>query len=297
MRLAAIDIGSNAIRLYIGNVSIKNKKIRVKKESLIRVPVRLGLDVFYDQEISAKKADKLKEAMIAFRSLLKLYDVEDTIALATSAMRDATNGQMIIEEIHKATDIRIQAITGIEESRLIFGSIVDKLEDVEGKGYLSVDVGGGSTETLVYSNGEILDVRSWNIGTVRLLNDEVKEEDWHAMHQWLAQYNHRFKPFYGIATGGNINKIRKMYFTKAGEYLTHTVLKNIKEHLQSFSYKERVEELGLRPDRADVIIPASHIYERVMFWSGVSRLYIPKLGLADGAIKELYLQKQNSNNK
>jgi exopolyphosphatase/guanosine-5'-triphosphate,3'-diphosphate pyrophosphatase len=294
-KYAAIDIGSNAIRLLIANIiEEKGKPTRFKKSSLVRVPIRLGSDVFVKQKISKHNIDRMLDTMQAFKLLMKSHNVEKYKACATSAMREASNGQLIADKIESLANIKIDIIDGEEEAAIIAATDLQSYIDVN-KTYLYVDVGGGSTEFTVIHNGETVTSKSFKIGTVRLLNDIVKKETWNELESWIKQNTAVYDKVDVLGSGGNINKIFKISGKMMGKPLTYFYLTTYYNMLQSYSYEERITELDLNQDRADVIIPATRIYLSAMKWSGAKDIYVPKIGLADGIIKSIYYDTVSSN--
>ncbi len=291
-KYAAIDIGSNAIRLLINNIiTIKGEEPQFKKSSLVRVPIRLGADTFVKGKISSENRKRMIDALNAFKLLMKIHKVEKYRACATSAMREASNGIETIEEIYQETGVKIDLIDGKTEAAIIFST--DLREFIkENASYLYVDVGGGSTEFTVFSNGKIINSKSFKMGTVRLLNKmDNKKELWKEMEKWIVKNTKNLKRLSLIGSGGNINKIFKMSGKAPGKSLSYIYLNAHYKFLKQLSYQERITELGLNPDRADVIIPASKIYLNAMKWSGATKIYVPKIGLSDGIIKTLYKKK------
>ena len=289
-KYAAIDIGSNAIRLLVSDIiEQKDKPAKFKKTSLIRVPIRLGADVFIKGEISEASITRMLDAMTAFRLLMQAHGVKRYKACATSAMREAINGEEVTTIIKEKTDINIDIIDGEIEAAIIATTDLNDYID-ENKTYLYVDVGGGSTEFSVIDQGEKIASKSFKIGTVRLLNDIVKKETWFELEQWIKQHTEAFDKIDLIGSGGNINKIFKESGKSIGKPLTYFYLTNYYNMLQSYSYEERITELNLNQDRADVIIPATRIYLSAMKWSGARDIYVPKIGLSDGIIKSIYLE-------
>ena len=259
---AAIDIGSNAVRLLIKSIdreAVQEKKI--KKVMMLRVPLRLGFDVFSIGELSEKKADKLRRLMKAFRQLMKIYDVDDYRACATSAMRDARNGRTIIKKIEKDTGIRIEIIDGQEEARMIYNNHIECMEDRHGN-YMYVDVGGGSTEVNLLVKGELVCSKSYNIGTVRMLNDAVDFGEWKRLEADMKTLSENYLGTNIIGSGGNINKLYRLAekTDKKRQRISVTVLKSLYEKLKLLSFEERMQVFNLKPDRADVIVPASEIF-------------------------------------
>jgi exopolyphosphatase/guanosine-5'-triphosphate,3'-diphosphate pyrophosphatase len=287
MRLSAVDIGSNAVRfLFIEVINDKNTPI-FKKLSLLRLPIRLGEDVFVKGKISKEKQTHLVEAFGAYKHLLNVFEVEKFRICATSAMRDAINGKETADLVKKQTGLNIEIIDGNNEATLIYDTHVAEIFGKDNT-YLYVDVGGGSTELTLFVKGEMKLSHSFKIGTIRIKNDLVSHRSWDEMEQWIKQNIKPYKPKAAIGTGGNINKIYKMLDGKNYAPISYSKIKNLKEQLEEYTYEERIRELGLKPDRADVIIPAAKIYLSVMKWSGVKEMLVPKVGLADGIIHELY---------
>lgn len=293
-KYAAIDIGSNAIRLLISNVIIsKDKEPKFKKSSLVRVPIRLGTEVFVTQGmISEDSIHRLIDALNAFKLLMKTHHVERFKACATSAMREARNGEEVVQEILQKTGIQIDIIGGKEEAAII--SSTDLNELIEGdSSYLYVDVGGGSTEFTLFSKGKIINSKSFKIGTVRLINNKksVNKEIFADVEKWIKKNTKDLKGISLIGSGGNINKLFKMSGRTEGKPISYIYLSAQYQFLKRMSYEERISELSLNPDRADVIIPATKIYLSAMKWSNARKIYIPKIGLVDGIIKSLHLNK------
>lgn len=294
-KYAAIDIGSNAIRLLIANViEEKGKEPRFKKSSLVRVPVRLGADVFLEQTISDYNRERIIDTMKAFKLLMKTNNVVKYKACATSAMREADNGHEIADLIYKKTKIKIDIIDGEEEAAIIAATDLHSFID-NSKTYLYVDVGGGSSEFSVIDKGETITSKSFKIGTVRLLNDIVKNETWNELEKWIKDNTSFYEKVDVIGSGGNINKIFKISRKSLGKPLTYFYLTSYYKTLQSYSYEERITELDLNQDRADVIIPATRIFLSSMKWSGAKDIYVPKIGLSDGIIKSIYRKTVSSN--
>ena len=287
---AAIDIGSNAVRLLIKSIAreaVQEKKI--KKVMMIRVPLRLGFDVFSIGELSEKKADKLRRLMKAFRQLMKIYDVDDYRACATSAMRDARNGRTIIKKIEKDTGIRIEIIDGQEEARMIYNNHIECMEDRLGN-YMYVDVGGGSTEINLLTNGELVWSVSYNIGTVRMLSNAVKEGTWQQMEEELMKVTEGVAAINIIGSGGNINKLFRLADKKDKKLqrLPVSSLQTVYDVLKPLTPEERVEAFSLKQDRADVIVPAAEIFLKIAEVVHAEYIYVPVIGLSDGIIDNLY---------
>lgn len=288
-KYAAIDIGSNAVRLLISNiVLVEDEEPKFKKSALIRVPIRLGADAFISGTISENNSIRMIDAMKAFKLLMKVHGVESYKACATSAMRDASNGAELIARIKEEADISIEIIDGKKEAQIIASTDLSQL--IEGhKSYLYVDVGGGSTEFTIFSKQKLVASKSFKMGTVRLLNKEVdKKETWKEIKKWIEANTKNMKKIVLIGSGGNINKIFKMSGQKVDKPLSYIYMNAHYQFLKKMSYDERISELGLNPDRADVIIPATKIYLSAMKWSGAKKIYVPKIGLSDGIIKSLY---------
>lgn len=287
---AAIDIGSNAVRLLIKSIdreAVQEKKI--KKVMMLRVPLRLGFDVFSIGELSEKKADKLRRLMKAFRQLMKIYDVDDYRACATSAMRDARNGRTIIKKIEKDTGIRIEIIDGQEEARMIYNNHIECMEDRLGN-YIYVDVGGGSTEINLLTNGELVWSVSYNIGTVRMLSNAVKEGTWQQMEEELMKVTEGVAAINIIGSGGNINKLFRLADKKDKKLqrLPVSSLQTVYDVLKPLTPEERVEAFSLKQDRADVIVPAAEIFLKIAEVVHAEYIYVPVIGLSDGIIDNLY---------
>lgn len=287
-KYAAIDIGSNAIRLLIANIiEQENGPTLFRKNALVRVPIRLGEDVFINGEISAKNQERMEDAMKAFRLLMNAHQVLEYRACATSAMRDARNGFAFAKALKKKTNITIDIIDGEEEAKIIAATDLNSFIK-EDRTYIYVDVGGGSTEITIYHMGNMIASRSFKIGTVRLLNDLVSQEDWDIMQKWIALKCANYDHIDLIGSGGNINKVFKLSAKKPGKTLSYLFLTQLYKELQNMSYDERIIKLELNPDRADVIIPALRIYLQAMKSSKAKQIIVPKIGLADGIIKSLY---------
>ena len=287
-KFAAIDIGSNAIRLLTHNViEEKNKETLFRKSALIRVPVRLGEDSFTVGEISTRNEQRIIDTMKAFKLLMNVAGVEQYMACATSAMREANNGLDIIDRIFNESGIKIELIDGKKEAAIIASTDLNQLIKKD-KSYLYIDVGGGSTEFTLFSEGKITVSKSFKLGTVRLLNKMVQEATWEKLENWIKQYVKGAHDLSIIGSGGNINKLHKMSGKKEGEPLSYIWLQAQYHFLESLSYEDRISELGLNPDRADVIIPATRIFISAAKWSGAKKIHVPKIGLSDGIIKMLY---------
>lgn len=289
MVFAAIDIGSNAMRLLFCRVYEVDGKAHFSKEELVRMPIRLGEDVFLQGKISDTKAQRLVTTLRGFGDLIRAYGVVGYRAVATSAMRDATNGEEIITRISKESGINVEIIDGKAEANLVFSNHIEELLNPK-HAYLYIDVGGGSTELTLYFDNKVVAARSFNIGTVRMLLDKVEKEEMEEMKAWLKRNTTGIHPLSAIGSGGNINKIFKMSGKKETKHLSYDRLKGIYEMLCSYTYKERIERLNLKPDRADVIIPAAKIFLTTMKHADIEKVFVPQVGLSDGLVHGLYEQ-------
>ncbi|HFS68105.1 MAG TPA: exopolyphosphatase [Flavobacteriia bacterium] len=290
-KYGAVDIGSNAVRLLISNVVLsENKDPKYRKVSLVRVPIRLGRDVFTKGTISKENINRMVDAMQAFQLLMKVHHVDRYSACATSAMREAENGKEVAKQIKEIAGIDIAIIDGQAEAKIIASTDLKDLI-VSDKSYLYVDVGGGSTEFTFFSEGKIVESRSYKIGTVRMLNNSDKENKkiFKEIEKWIKKTAKNLPRLSLIGSGGNINSIFKQSGTAYGKPLSYIYMNAHYKFLKSMTYEERITELGLKPDRADVIIPATKIYLSAMKWSGANKIYVPKIGLADGIIRSLHL--------
>lgn len=288
MILAAIDIGSNAARLLITEVSVyTDGTIDYTKQNLLRVPLRLGFDVFDKGEISDEKKQKLINTIKAYKILMDIYGVVAVKACATSAMRDAANGKKILAEIKKEVGVDINIITGHEEANVIYETHIAE-NMVPEKSYLYIDVGGGSTEVTLFSDNHIIFKESFNIGTIRLLHEKVSNEQWDHMKWYIKTHTKDYPAIEAIGSGGNINKIFSISKRKEGKPLTLELLKDYHKELSYSTLEERKHLYNLRGDRADVIVPALQIYIALMRWAKADEIYVPKIGLADGLVKILY---------
>lgn len=290
-KYAAIDVGSNAMRLLVANIiEEQGKETHFSKSSLVRVPIRLGQDAFTVGEITEENIDRMVDAMKAFKLLMKVHKVEKYMACATSALREAYNGKEVVEIIKKKADIKIEIIDGKKEAAIIASTDLHYLLKTENT-YLYVDVGGGSTEFSLFSEGKMVISKSFKVGTVRLLNNMVGEIVWHEIEKWIKLNTHQFENVTLIGSGGNINKLFKMSGKQNEKPLSYIYLNAQYTNLNALSYEQRISDLGLNPDRADVIIPAIRIYLNAMKWSGARNIYVPKIGLADGIVKAMYYGK------
>lgn len=288
MKLAAIDIGSNAARLLINDVINTQKgKPEFVKLALVRVPLRLGFDVFENGIISEEKADKFVTTIKAYKHLLDVYEVKHLITAATSAMRDASNSETIINRIKEETGLQINVITGEDEAKYIYENhFADNLNSQES--YLYIDVGGGSTELTFFSDGKLITQQSFNIGTIRLLKKQVTQEHWTEMRNFIRDKLQGYHHITAIGSGGNINKVFSLSKRKEGKPLNLELLRNYYNEFSALSVQQRISTYGMKEDRADVIVPALLIYINVMNWAEADEIFVPKIGLADGLIHILY---------
>jgi exopolyphosphatase/guanosine-5'-triphosphate,3'-diphosphate pyrophosphatase len=291
MRLAAIDIGSNAARLLISDVTLgDNERPQFQKINLVRVPLRLGFDVFEQKQISPEKEAMILNTLRAYKYLLDAYGVQHLKAAATSAMRDAQNSQDIIDKVKSETGIQIEVISGDMEASLLYENhVAEKLvRDHGDHAYIYIDVGGGSTELTFFARGEMKFKRSFNIGTIRLLKNQVNDALWDDMKDFVKRNIKGYDDIVAIGSGGNINKVFSLSKKKEGKPLHIELLKDYLKEFSSFTVAERMRLYNLREDRADVIVPALQIYINVMRWADIQEIYVPKIGLADGLIQHLY---------
>jgi exopolyphosphatase/guanosine-5'-triphosphate,3'-diphosphate pyrophosphatase len=294
MILAAIDIGSNAARLLITEVIETEKKPLFEKLNLVRVPLRLGFDVFEKKEISEMKTTMLLNTIRSFKYLMDAYRVSYFKAAATSAMRDAVNGPQIIETVTQTTGIQIEIISGDDEAAFIYENHIAENLTSENS-YLYIDVGGGSTELTCFADNRLLFKKSFNIGTIRLIKNQVTEAHWDGMKDFLKkETKNTAKHITAIGSGGNINKVFSLSKRKDGKPLSLELLKDYYKELNSFSVPDRMRLYNLKEDRADVIVPALLIYMNVMRWIDADEIFVPKIGLADGLIQALYRELQTT---
>lgn len=286
MRFAAIDIGSNAVRLLIANIIETESGYVYKKDTLLRIPLRLGDDAFINNKLSEKKIKELSQTMLAFRNLMDVFKVSNYLAYATSAMREAKNGQDVIKRIKKEANIKIEIISGQVEAKMIYSSHIEQTLDQK-KNYVYVDVGGGSTEISFFVKNKVVASQSFNIGTIRMLDNKDTETEWDRMKEFLKDKSKNIKPIIAIGTGGNINKLHRLSGEKDSSPLTFNKIKSLYNYLNSYSLKDRIQILELNQDRADVIIPATEIYMTVMKYVGAKIMHVPKVGLVDGIIVHL----------
>lgn len=287
MKFAAIDIGSNAVRLLLSHVYDDGVVTQFKKAELIRIPLRLGEDSFLTKKISPDKISKLVSAMKAFKNLIDVYEAIDYRACATSAMRDAENGREVIEQVRREAGIKIEIIDGKTEADIIYSNHIEEHLD-KNNSYLYIDIGGGSTEITLFSKNKAVASQSFNIGTIRMLHNQIDKEYWNYFKNWVRDVTKAHKPLIAIGSGGNINKLFRMSGRKNNKPVTTSKLKSLYEMMDSYTYDERVKVLGLNPDRADVIIPASKILLSVLKHAEIDKVIVPQIGLSDGIVHQLY---------
>lgn len=287
MRFAAIDIGSNAVRLLLCNVYDDNNEPVFKKAELVRMPIRLGEDAFRYRRISDEKIAQLAKTMRAFKLLIEVFGAIDYRACATSAMREAENRKEVIRAVKEQSGIEIEVVDGKMEAQIIYSNhIAEHL--AHDQSYLYIDVGGGSTELTLFADNHIIASQSFNIGTIRLLQDQVSKETWSYFKDWVRDKTCDYQPLTAIGSGGNINKLFKMADRKENKPLTIDRIREIYDYLRLHSVEERITRLGLNPDRADVIVPAARIFLTVMKTAGIDRIIVPQIGLSDGIVHLLY---------
>ncbi len=290
MKLAAIDIGSNAARLFISEVRIyTDGSPDFTKVSLVRVPLRLGFEVFDTGEISPAKSKKLLQTIHAYKHLLDVFDVTHCQAVATSAMRDASNGKKLVKQIKKETGIDIEIITGKQEAELLLQTQLRENFSPENH-YLYADVGGGSTEITIFKSSKILAQESFNVGTIRWLKDQVKEAELTAMQAFIKKATKKYKNVLAVGSGGNINKVFSISKQKTGLPISNDLLRFYYKDLKKMTVQERIHSYRLRHDRADVIVPALKIYLSILKWGGFDEILVPQVGLVDGIIKKMYTE-------
>jgi len=294
-QFAAIDIGSNAVRLLISNVFEEGSKVTFKKQSLVRIPIRLGVDAFLNHLIPAQKEEDFLNAMRAFDHLLRIYRPIKMRALATSAFREAENGLEIVDRVFNETGIRIEVITGKEEAEVVYANGLRENMDSD-KSYLYMDIGGGSTELTLFHDHQVVAAKSFNVGSIRLLMDSVPDSIWDEMKAWVRDVSDQISNELAvIGSGGNVNKYCKLLLKDYGEPLTFEEIDRLYKRLKSMTTEERIQNLFLNPDRADVIVPAGKIFASIMKWSGARVAFVPKIGVSDGLIRMLYDQHKLEN--
>jgi exopolyphosphatase/guanosine-5'-triphosphate,3'-diphosphate pyrophosphatase len=287
VKFAAIDIGTNAVRLLLARVIEDGGPPLFKKEALVRMPLRLGEDVFAHGRISEEKTQRLVDTMMGFKHLIRAYPAIDYMALATSAMRVAENGSEVTAAVKERSGIGIDIIDGQREAEVIYANHVEQ-RLAPHTNYFYLDVGGGSTEISIIVDGALALAESFPIGTVRILQGGVADGEWERMKEWVKSNTAHHRPIVGIGSGGNINRVFRLARVKEGRPIAFKQIKRVYEYLNSFTLEERITFLKLRPDRADVIIPASEIFLAVMKWAKAKRMFVPQFGLADGMVHELY---------
>lgn len=291
MKYGAIDIGTNAARLLVGEVEKEGEHSFVKKLSYTRVPLRLGEEVFDDGKISKKKSEDFVKTIKAFKLISEIFDVKKLRAVATSAMREAVNSAKIIEKIKDETGVEIEVISGDEEAELIFGTFF-LLDFDKTKPFIVIDVGGGSTEVSVFESGERIASKSFEIGTLRLLKEKVNKNIWTDIHDWIALHVDLKSPHQIFGTGGNINKVHKILGVGHMESLSVSDIKELRNNLNALSLAQRVDQYQLKPDRADVIVPAMDIYIYILNELNCTELVVPKIGLSDGMVYQMHLNSK-----
>ena len=287
MRFAAIDIGSNAVRLLLCNVYDQDGEPVFKKAELVRMPIRLGEDAFRFKRITEEKKEKLAKTMKAFKLLIDVFGAVDFRACATAAMREADNGPEVIRYIKQQSGIEIEIIDGKTEAQIIYSNHIEEHLDHD-QSYLYIDVGGGSTEQTLFARNKVVASQSFNIGTIRLLHDQVSKETWSYFKDWVKEKTIPYYPLTAIGSGGNINKLFKMADKKENKPLTLAKIQEVYSFLKEFSVEDRITRLGLNPDRADVIVPATKIFLTVMKTAVIDKILVPQIGLSDGIIHLLY---------
>jgi exopolyphosphatase/guanosine-5'-triphosphate,3'-diphosphate pyrophosphatase len=292
-KLAAIDIGSNAIRILISNVfELEGSQPIFMKSEMVRVPIRLGEDSFTVGEISPKNIKRIIKAMKAFKLIMKINGVKNYMACATSALRESNNSEEIVKKVKKKTGIKIEVIDGKREAQIISNTTI--LDSVgQKKNFLYVDVGGGSTEFSILQNGKRIASKSFKLGTVRMLNEMFNDRVWLEIEKWIVTNTKNIDKIHLLGSGGNINKLFKLSNTREGKPLLFITINTFYQELKKMSYEERILKYNLNLDRADVILPALEIYLKALKWSGASKVYVPKIGLSDGMIKHMY-KKHNA---
>lgn len=288
MKIAAIDIGSNGARVKIVDVIVnRQRETEYNKLKFLRLPLRLGFDVFENGIIGEENTQKILKAMLVFKSLITFYEVKFIRVCATSALRDSKNNMQIIEMIEKQTGLKIEIISGDEEATLVYENHIAENMD-RNNGYLYVDVGGGSTDIIFFVDGKLQYKKSIQIGTLRILKNKIKEHDWNNVKEELKNNIKCNLPLIAIGSGGNINKIYSLSEKKDGKPLSLDLLKKYYDDLSSLSLEDRMHQYGLRDDRADVIVPALEIYIKLMTWANIQKIFVPQIGLVDGLVQDLY---------
>ena len=287
-KFAAIDIGSKGVRMLISNViTTRSSKVFFQKNSLVRVPIRLGEDSFTSGNISDINLKRLIKAINAFKLIMKVHNVSFYKAYATSALREATNSKHVVNKVLKKCNINIEIIDGIKEAKIISKSSVSNIikPDII---FLSIDVGGGSTEFSFIKNGKTISSKSFKLGTIRLLKGKVTDQIWDEAKTWILKNIKNYNKITLLGSGGNINKIFSLSNTKEGKPMSRITFNKIFKQLETINYYDRMVKYSLNPDRADVILPASKIFLKAFEWTSASKIYVPRLGLSDGIIKDIY---------
>ena len=287
MKFAAIDIGSNAARLLLSNVFEDGEKVSFKKSSLIRVPLRLGFDAFSQKQISEKKIQKLSATMQAFKTLIDVHEVISWKAIATAAMREAENGAEIVERVFQETGVNIEIVSGEQEASIVYSNHIAESLDPN-KSYLYIDVGGGSTEVTLFADRQVCASYSFNIGTIRLINNQVTDADWKFLKGFVKEVSKSHQPLIGIGSGGNINKLFKMSGKQEGKPLPTKKLQKLRDSISELTVSERITQLGMNEDRADVIVHAANIFLFILKHADIKKILVPEIGVSDGIIHLLY---------
>ena len=290
MKFSAIDIGTNAARLLVGEVVKESNKSFVKKISYTRIPLRLGDDAFSLGRIDVKKKSNLINTIKAFQIISDIFEVNKMRAVATSAMREAENGSQIVEDIRQGFGIDLEIISGEEEANLILGTFM-LLDIAKGQPFVVIDVGGGSTEINIYRGNQKIASQSFKIGTIRMLKGKVSKGIWVELNSWISNFVNASESFMVFGTGGNINKTHKLLGIKSGNPIPIQEMAVLKEKLKSLTLEERMKRYQIRPDRADVIVPALEIYTRILTNFKSPNIFVPKIGLSDGMIYQMYLEE------
>ena len=291
-RLAAIDIGSNSVRLLVTNAIMDGKEVLFKKASLNRLPIRLGEDAFMRGKISPRNTERLLWGMEAFERIMRVNGVEGYRACATSALRESSNGPALIQQIKEKTGIQIESISGLEEASLLFSSDVLGQYKTDGEAFLYMDVGGGSTEFTLLQDGLPVTSRSFQLGTIRVLQNMDAKSEWKEMRSWLKEITKGIDDLAMIGSGGNINRLFKMSGKPLGVPISLDYLEGQYVFLKKFTKEELIKRLDLNIDRADVIVPACKIYISAMEWASSNKMFVPKMGLSDGIVRDLYFHRE-----
>ncbi|MCP4121319.1 MAG: exopolyphosphatase [Bacteroidetes bacterium] len=297
MKLGAIDIGSNAVRLLLMYVHETPEGSEFIKNTIYRVPLRLGEEAFLKGKISENKAADLIKTIKAFKNILEVTGTDIYRACATSAMRESSNSEKIIARVKDKTGVKIEVISGNEESEIIFGNHIEIMYSNGNSNYLYIDVGGGSTELVLMSEGTMIDKHSFDIGTLRLKHDMVTQSAWNEMRSWLYRFRNQYKHVKGIGSGGNINHILKHYSKSKSDRLSLDIIETSYRLMKAIPDIDKQIKLGMRPDRADVIVPALEIFRKIMNWVDIDEVYVPKHGLPEGIIRQLYEKNKGKEKK